>query len=308
LSDQIIEEKSMFLSNSHPWPLQNTFKKSFCFQGIGIHTGKDIKATLKPAPENTGIRFVRTDTEKRIEIPASWQHIQESPLCTSLHKDGHHIHTIEHLMAALYGYGIDNAIIELDGPEVPIFDGSASPFLFLMECIGREEQKAYRNFIKIQKEIKIEENASKASFKPFQGLKIDSEIHFEAAVIGRQKREFYFSKSLFKQDIAPARTFGFLKDVDRLHAAGLSKGASLDNVVVINHENDVMNPEGLRFKDEFIRHKILDSIGDLYLGGWILGAFEGYKSSHALHLKLLKTLFEDEKAYTVLKGPTSSNA
>jgi UDP-3-O-[3-hydroxymyristoyl] N-acetylglucosamine deacetylase len=252
--------------------------------------------TLLPAAPDTGVVFRRTDTGT--EILASWFNTIESPRCTILSNgEGTTIGTVEHLMAALAGAEVDNAIIELDGQEVPIMDGSSAPFLFLIECAGLVEQEAARRAIKVLKPITITEDGATAALLPDHGFSMSFEISFANPLISRQDMCMVFDATTFKAELSRARTFGFLDEVDRLRAAGFGRGGSLDNVVVVNGDH-ILNAGGLRYADEFVRHKLLDAFGDLYLaGGPIIGRFCGVRSGHAHTRHLLAALFADSEAW-----------
>jgi UDP-3-O-[3-hydroxymyristoyl] N-acetylglucosamine deacetylase len=241
--------------------------------------------------------FRRTDLDG-VEVSATWQNAIETPLCTTLvSADGHKISTIEHLMSAFMGCGIDNALVEVDGPEVPIMDGSASPFVFLIDCAGLIEQDAPKRAIRILKSVTAAEPHRAATLKPYDGFSVDFEIEFDHPLVRKQKWYAPITGELYRRDIARARTFGFLHEIDKLRAMGLARGGSLKNAVVIG-EDSVLNDEGLRFPDELVRHKVLDSIGDLLLiGGPLLGHFSGDKAGHALTLRLLNRLFDDDTAW-----------
>jgi UDP-3-O-[3-hydroxymyristoyl] N-acetylglucosamine deacetylase len=274
-------------------------------RGIGLHSGQKVAMTLRPAPPDTGIVFRRTDSTA--EIPASWANMIESPLCTSLSNgEGISVGTVEHLMAALAGAEIDNAIVELDGPEVPIMDGSSAPFLFLIECAGVVEQDAARRAIKVLKAVSIIEDAAMAELFPDNGFSMSFEIDFENPLIRRQDICVVFDRATFRTELSRARTFGLLDDVNRLRAAGFARGGSLDNAVVVGRDH-VLNTGGLRYGDEFVRHKLLDAFGDLYLaGGQIIGSFRGVRSGHSHTRRLLAALFADDEAwcYTTLSPAT----
>jgi UDP-3-O-[3-hydroxymyristoyl] N-acetylglucosamine deacetylase len=261
--------------------------------------------TLHPAAPETGIVFRRTGSAA--EIRANWANAIESALCTALSNgEGTTIGTVEHLMAALAGAEIDNAVIELDGPEVPIMDGSSAPFLFLIECAGIVEQDAARRAIKVLKPVSITEDGATASLFPDHEFSMSFEIDFDNPLIRRQDICLVFDAETFKTELSRARTFGLLDDVNRLRAAGFARGGSLDNAVVVGHDH-VLNAGGLRFGDEFVRHKLLDAYGDLYLaGGPLVGRFRGARSGHAHTRRLLAALFGDEEAwcYTTLSRTT----
>jgi len=283
---------------------QRTLKNAIHCSGIGLHSGAKVNMTLRPAAPNVGILFRRTGLPNGpLEIPATWEHAIETPLCTTLvdrarGADGTSLATIAHPMHALRGYTRDNAEIELDGPEVPVMDGSAAPFVFLIECAGTVAQDAPRRVIEILKEVSVSEPDRTASFIPGQGMAIDFEIDFDNPVVARQTWSMQVSENAYKRDIARARTFGFLHEVDRMRAMGLARGGSLDNAIVISGDQ-ILNAGGLRFENEFVRHKVLDLIGDLFLaGGPVIGLTRGYRAGHALTLRLLQTLFADRKAWS----------
>jgi UDP-3-O-[3-hydroxymyristoyl] N-acetylglucosamine deacetylase len=275
---------------------QQTLKTPIGCRGVGLHSGRKVRMTLRPAPPDTGIVFRRTDAGA--EIRASWVNTIASPLCTVLSNgEGITIGTVEHLMAALAGAEIDNAVVELDGPEVPIMDGSAAPFLFLIECAGFAEQDAARRAIKVLKPVSVIEADATASLLPDHGFSMSFEIDFDNPLINRQDARVVFEAGTFKAEISRARTFGLLDQVDRLRAAGFGRGGSLDNVVVVSGDH-VLNAGGLRYDDEFVRHKLLDALGDLYLaGGPIIGQFRGVRSGHGHTRRLLAALFADAEAW-----------
>jgi UDP-3-O-[3-hydroxymyristoyl] N-acetylglucosamine deacetylase len=265
--------------------------------------------TLRPAPPDTGILFRRTDTAA--EIPANWTNTIGSPLCTALsNREGISVGTVEHLMAALAGAEIDNAIAELDGPEVPIMDGSSAPFLFLIECAGIVEQDAVRRAMKVLKPISITEDDATAELLPDHGFSMSFEIDFENPLIRRQEICLVFDAQTFKTELSRARTFGLLDDVNRLRAAGFARGGSLDNAVVVGRDH-VLNTGGLRYADEFVRHKLLDAFGDLYLAGSpLIGSFRGVRSGHSHTRRLLQALFAETDAwcYTTMSRMTEFSA
>jgi UDP-3-O-[3-hydroxymyristoyl] N-acetylglucosamine deacetylase len=275
---------------------QQTLKTKIGCRGIGLHSGRKVALTFLPAPADTGIVFRRTDAGA--EIRASWANAIESPRCTVLSNgEGITIGTVEHLMAALAGAEIDNAIIELDGPEVPIMDGSAAPFLFLIECAGIVEQDAPRRAIKVLKPVSIVGDRATAVLLPDHGFSMSFEIDFDNPLIRRQDVCLVFDATTFKSELSRARTFGLIDEVDRLRAAGLGRGGSLDNVVMVSGDH-VLNTGGLRYADEFVRHKLVDAFGDLYLaGGPIIGRFCGVRSGHAQNRRLLAALFADSEAW-----------
>jgi len=259
---------------------QRTLKTRIGSRGVGLHSGQKVTMRLLPAAPDTGIVFRRTDAGA--EIPATWVNTIESPRCTVLSNgEGITVGTVEHLMAALAGAEIDNVIVELDGPEVPIMDGSSAPFLFLIECAGLIEQDAARRAIKVLKPVSVSEEGATATLSPDHGFSMSFEISFANPLIRRQDICVVFDAATFKAELSRARTFGLLDEVDRLRAAGFGRGGSLDNVVVVSGDH-ILNAGGLRYADEFVRHKLLDAFGDLYLaGGPIIGRFRGMRSGHA---------------------------
>ncbi|MEE2954534.1 MAG: UDP-3-O-acyl-N-acetylglucosamine deacetylase [Pseudomonadota bacterium] len=293
-----------FIKNKEQHPLnvvfQKTLKSSISCTGIGLHTGQNVSMAIIPAEENHGIVFQRTDLKKEDGfIPASWDHIVDTQMSTTIgNVYGARVATIEHLMAALSGCGIDNAVVEINGPEVPVMDGSAEPFVFLIECVGIKELTAPRRAIKIVRDIQVEDENCFINAKPEDSFSISFEIDFEDVFVGRQRLDLQFVNGTFKTDIARARTFGFLDEVNALRKAGLARGGSLENAIVISG-NSILNNDGLRYKDEFVRHKILDCVGDLYLAGApILGRIDAFRSGHALNKKFLKELFQNEHAWS----------
>jgi UDP-3-O-[3-hydroxymyristoyl] N-acetylglucosamine deacetylase len=281
---------------------QRTLKRSIRAKGVGIHTGKTIYLTLKPAPIDTGIVFVRTDLEPNVSIKACLDNVGDTTLSTCLIKDKTRISTIEHLMSAFAGLGIDNAYVDVTGPEVPIMDGSAAPFVFLIQSAGIEEQNALKKFIRIKKKVKVKHNNKWVMVTPYEGFQVSFAIDFDHPVFKNtaQTSTVDFSGTAFVKDISRARTFGFLGEFEQLQSQNLALGCSLNNVIVID-DYRVLNEEGLRYNDEFVKHKILDAIGDLYLlGSNMIGAFSGYKSGHALNNTLLKTILATADAWEVV--------
>jgi UDP-3-O-[3-hydroxymyristoyl] N-acetylglucosamine deacetylase len=283
---------------------QNTIATIITCSGIGVHSGKIVNATFKPAAVNTGICFVRNDIKNKNNIiKADYKNVHKTKLGTSLvNEDGVEVATVEHLMAGIFGANIDNLLIELDNIEIPIFDGSSEPFIFLLHCAGIKKQEEYRKFLKIEKKIKVFSHDNKesfAAFEPSMDLLIDFSIEFQQKIIGKQRFLFDSSKDDFQYVISRARTFGLKSEVDYMRSHNLALGGSLDNAVVVD-DDKVLNPDGLRFKDEFVRHKILDVVGDLYLTGMpIIGKYEGKKSGHELNNKLLHKLFSDPSNYSI---------
>lgn len=282
---------------------QQTLKSPISCKGIGLHSGKEVSLTIRPAEAGTGIVFVRTDLETGQNIiPAQWDNVTDTRLCTLISNQyGAEVGTIEHLMAALAGCHVDNAIVELDAPEVPIMDGSSAPFVFLIECTGLVQQTARRLEIKILEPVEYKEGNSWARFTPGPATTFELEIDFQTKAIDRQVRTMQLVENSFKKELSDARTFGFLQEVDALRQIGLCRGGSLENAIVIDGDK-IMNEEGLRYEDEFVRHKLLDSIGDLYLAGHkFIGHFEGYRSGHGINNKLLRALFATPSAWCLVE-------
>jgi len=278
---------------------QRTLKNVIRATGVGLHTGKKVYLTLRPAPIDTGLIFCRTDLDPVVEIKATALNVGDTHLSTALVKDGVRIATIEHLMSAFAGLGIDNAFIEVSAAEVPVMDGSAGPFVFLIQSAGIEEQNAPKTFIRIKKKLRIEDGDKWAQFEPFDGFKVAFTIDFDHPVFqaNGQTAEIDFAKTSFVREISRARTFGFMKDVEILREQQLALGASLENAVVVD-DFRILNEDGLRYENEFVKHKILDAIGDIYLlEHSLIGAFRGYKSGHALNNLLIRALLENENAW-----------
>lgn len=280
-------------------PYQTSLKNSIHCAGVTLHQGEKVSLSLAPAPAGHGIVFHRRDLG--VTLPALWSHAVESHLCTSLmDAKGAGVATIEHLMAALVGCGVDNALIELDGPEVPIMDGSSAPFVFLIECAGLVEQDAPRQVLEILKPVSVSQGDRFARLLPAEEFSISFEIDFASPVIRRQSWDGELSPSVFKRELARARTFGFMEEVEQLRAKGLARGGSLENAVVVSGDR-VLNQDGLRFSNEFVRHKALDALGDLALAGApIKGRFEASRTGHAMTLQLLRQLFADPSAYRLV--------
>ena len=291
---------------------QRTLKRPITCKGIALHSGHKVSMTLKPGAESTGIIFKRTDVASDIgEIPATWDRVVDTRLCTMLgNEHGVTLSTVEHLMAALAGCGIDNAEIEVNGPEIPVMDGSAEPFVVLIESAGVVEQDAPRRVIRVLKTITIQDGDSTATLRPASHLSLDVAIDFDNKVISQQNLNVGLVNGAFSKELSRARTFGFLHEVEQLRKVGLAQGGSLDNAIVVSGDS-IMNEDGLRFDDEFVRHKILDAVGDLYLaGGSLIAAFSGSKVGHASNNTLLKALFSDDDAWTYddLQGEEMSSA
>lgn len=287
---------------------QRTLKNTIRATGIGIHKGEKVYLTLKPAPVDTGIIFRRVDLDPVVEIPGHSNYVGSTTLCTTLQLGDTQVSTVEHLMSAMAGLGIDNAYVELSSHEVPIMDGSAGPFVFLLQSAGIQEQEAPKRFIRIKKPIEVTEGEEGtdgykvARLLPFDGFKVSFTIDFKHPAFnqGNQSIMLDFSKTSFVKEISRARTFAFLKDYEYMRSLNLALGGSVDNAIVLD-DFKVLNEDGLRYGDEFVRHKVLDAIGDIYLTGQsVIGAFEGYKSGHSLNNKLLKALYANRDCYEVV--------
>lgn len=278
---------------------QRTLKNVIRATGVGLHTGEKVYLTLKPAPVDTGIVFRRADLDPVVEIPARAESVGDTRLSTTLTNGSVRIATVEHLLSAFAGMGIDNAYVEVSAPEVPIMDGSAGPFVFLIQSAGVREQSALKQFIRIKRTVIVEDGDKWARFDPFEGFKVSFSIDFDHPVFRnrRQSAEVDFSTTSFVREISRARTFGFMRDIELLREKKLALGGSLDNAVVVD-DYRILNEDGLRYDDEFVKHKVLDAVGDLYLLGCsLIGAFSGYKSGHALNNRLLRVLMADESAW-----------
>jgi UDP-3-O-[3-hydroxymyristoyl] N-acetylglucosamine deacetylase len=274
---------------------QRTLKSLVSASGVGLHTGQKVRITLRPAPVDTGVVFRRVDLASPVDIPARAELVGEARLASTLIKGDVKIHTVEHLMSALGGLGVDNAYVDLDAPELPIMDGSASPFVLLIQQAGIEEQPAPKKFLRVTRRVEVKDGDKWARFEPYEGYRLSFSIEFRHPVIERttQAVTVDFAETSYLKEIARARTFGFMHEVEDLRDSGLALGGGLDNAVVLD-EYRVLNSEGLRFADEFIRHKLLDAIGDLYLlGRPLLGAFTAHKSGHALNNRLLRAALAD---------------
>jgi UDP-3-O-[3-hydroxymyristoyl] N-acetylglucosamine deacetylase len=278
---------------------QRTLKSMIRATGVGLHTGTKVYMTLRPAAAHTGIVFRRTDLTPQVEIKGEPYSVGDTRLSSCLEKDNARVFTVEHLMSALAGLGIDNAYVDLSAPEVPIMDGSAGPFVFLLQSAGIEEQNAPKQFVRILKPVEVKEGDKWVRFEPYSGFKLTMGIDFAHPVFdkARQSVTVDFSTTSYIKEVSRARTFGFMQDVETLRAQGLALGGSLDNAIVLD-EYRVLNTDGLRYEDEFVKHKVLDAIGDLYLLGHpLIGAFSGHKSGHALNNRLLRRLLEDKPSW-----------
>jgi UDP-3-O-[3-hydroxymyristoyl] N-acetylglucosamine deacetylase len=289
-------------------PNQYTLKKSVSCSGVGLHSGDKVKLTIRPASENSGIRFYRTDLDDKNGIPALMNKVVDTRLATTIADKEMYVSTTEHVMAALQGFGIDNANIEINGAEVPIMDGSAGPFILLLKRAGLKKQNAMRKFLRITKEISFTSGDTTIKILPYEGYKISSEIYFEDSIIDKQTYSLDINQDRFSKEISRARTFGYVEQVEELWANGLAQGGNLDNVIAIHWDrNSILNEGGLRFGDEFIRHKVLDLIGDLALMGCpILGHIVATRSGHTQHLGFMKTVAEATDCWEIVELETSN--
>ena len=281
---------------------QRTLKNAIRATGVGLHTGKKVMLTLRSAPVNTGIIFRRIDLDPVIEIHARPENVGDTRLSTTLISGKTRISTVEHLLSALAGFGIDNAYIDLSSDEVPIMDGSAGPFVFLIQSAGVEEQNAPKQFIRIKQRVRVEEPDKWAMFEPFNGFKVGFTIEFDHPAFNEKncRAEIDFSTTSFVKEVSRARTFGFMREVELLRERNLALGGSLDNAVVVD-DYRILNDDGLRYEDECVKHKILDAIGDLYLlGHSLIGSFSGYKSGHELNNHLLRQLLANKSAWEIV--------
>lgn len=281
---------------------QRTLKNVIRATGVGLHTGDKVYLTLRPAAADVGIVFRRVDLAQPVEIKACPENVTDTRLSTTVECDGVRVSTIEHLMSAFAGLGIDNAYVDLTAAEVPIMDGSAGPFVFLVQSAGIAEQSAPKRFIRIKRKVEVREGEKWARFEPFDGFKVSFQIDFNHPTFrnSRQQAIVDFSTTSFVKEISRARTFGFMAEVEALRAAGLARGGGLDNAVVMD-DYRILNDDGLRYEDEFVKHKVLDAIGDLYLlGRPLIGAFSAHKSGHALNNRLLQKLVAEQEAWELM--------
>ena len=286
-------------------PMQRTLRNTIRATGVGLHSGQKVFMTLRPANADTGIVFRRTDLDPVVEIPARADLVTETMLCTGLSAGAGKVMTVEHLLSALAGLGIDNAYVDLSAPEVPIMDGSAGPFVFLLQSAGIQEQAAPKRFIRIRRTVEVREGDKTARFEPYEGFKLGFTVEFDHPAIpaAQSRAEVDFSSTTYVREVSRARTFGFMRDLEFMRERNLGLGGSMDNAIVLD-EFRVLNEDGLRYADEFVRHKILDAVGDLYLAGHpIIGAFEGFKSGHALNNKLVRALLADAAAWEAVTFP-----
>ncbi len=281
---------------------QRTLKNVIRATGVGLHTGEKVYLTLRPAPSDTGIVFRRIDLTDPVDIRACPENVSDTRLSTTLENNGVRVSTVEHLMSAFAGLGIDNAYVDLTAAEVPIMDGSAGPFVFLIQSAGISEQSAPKRFIRIKQEIRVQEGDKWACFEPFEGFKVSFAIEFNHPTFqnSTQHASVDFSTTSFVKEISRARTFGFMGDLEALRQAGLARGGGLDNAIVLD-DYRILNDDGLRYEDEFVKHKVLDAIGDLYLLGHpLIGSFSAHKSGHSLNNRLLRKLVTNQEAWELI--------
>lgn len=281
---------------------QRTLRNAIRATGVGLHTGDKVYLTLKPAPVDSGIVFRRTDLNPPVDVIARAENVGDTTLSTTLMNGDVRVSTVEHLLSAMAGLGIDNAIVELSAPEVPIMDGSAGPFVFLLQSAGIEEQEAAKKFIRIKRPVTVEQDDKVARFLPFDGFKVSFAIDFDHPVFRDRSgyAEFDFSSTSFVKEVSRARTFGFAHEIEYLRSQGLARGGSVDNAIVVD-EYRILNEDGLRYEDEFVKHKVLDAIGDLYLLGYsLIGEFKAFKSGHALNNASLRALIAQTDAWEMV--------
>ncbi len=281
---------------------QRTLKNTIRATGVGLHSGEKVYLTLRPAAVDTGIVFRRTDLDPVVEIKATATNVSETTMSTTISEGDVKVGTVEHLLSALAGLGIDNLYVEVSAPEVPIMDGSSGPFVFLVQSAGIQEQSAAKKFIRIKKPVSVSEGDKIASFAPYDGFKVSFTIDFDHPVFASQRQDISidFSSTSFVKEVSRARTFGFMQDIEFLRSKNLALGGSMDNAIVVD-EYSILNEDGLRYEDEFVRHKVLDAIGDLYLLGYgLVGEFHGVKSGHGLNNKLLRELLLNQDCYDVV--------
>jgi len=289
---------------------QRTLNNTIRATGVGLHSGEKVYLTLKPAPVDSGIIFRRVDLDPIVDIPANALQVGETTLSTTLVKDHAKVDTVEHLLSAMAGLGIDNAIVELSAQEVPIMDGSSGPFVFLLQSAGIAEQEAPKKFIRIKRKVEVREDDKVASFVPYEGFKVSFEIDFDHPVFRQsvQKASLDFSSTSYVKEVSRARTFGFTKDLEYMRSKNLALGGSVKNAIVVD-DYRVLNEDGLRYDDEFVKHKILDAVGDLYLlGHSLIGEFVGYKSGHGLNNRLLRELLQQEDAWEFVEFTETENS
>jgi len=292
----------LIASNLTPVIKQRTLNNTIRATGVGLHTGEKVYLTLKPAPINSGILFRRIDLDPVVEIEAKAVNVGDTTLSTSLVNGDVRVSTVEHLLSAMAGLGIDNAVVDVTSAELPIMDGSAGPFVFLIQSAGIIEQSAPKKFIRIKHPVKVQEDDKTAMFEPYNGFRVTFAIDFDYPVFRNRclKASVDFSTTSFVKEVSRARTFGFMHEIEYLRSKGLARGGSMDNAIVVD-ENKILNEDGLRYEDEFVKHKVLDAIGDLYLLGYsLIGSFEAYKSGHALNNALLRELLSHKDAWEIV--------
>jgi len=279
--------------------LQHTLRAPVYTRGVGLHGGRKVNLTLRPAPANTGIVFSRVDLPEKPSFQVEPHRVTDTRMCSALEANGAKVATVEHLLSALAGLAVDNLLIELDGPEIPIMDGSAAPFVYLIQGVGLEAQNAPRRYIRVLRTVRVEEGDKWAEFRPYEGYRLRFHIDFDHPALQQSGNALHmdFSRAEYVREISRARTFGFMRDVEYLRAHGLALGGTLDNAIVMD-ELSVLNAEGLRYADEFVKHKVLDALGDLYLSGHpLLAEFDAYKSGHGLNNQLLCALMDQPEAW-----------
>lgn len=289
---------------------QRTLKNTIRATGVGLHTGEKVYLTIRPSESDTGIRFRRVDLDEPVVISAIPSNVGETTLSTTLVSGGVKISTVEHLLSAFAGLGIDNALIDVSSAEVPIMDGSAGPFVFLLQSAGVVEQESPKQYLRIKRSVRVEEDDKWAAFEPFNGFKVTFTIDFEHPAFEEHLKTatMDFSSTTFVKEVSRARTFGFMKDIEMLRSNNLALGGSMDNAIVVD-DSKILNEDGLRYADEFVKHKILDAIGDLYLLGYsLIGSFVGHKSGHALNNKLLRTLLAETDAWEMVSYENEADA
>jgi len=278
---------------------QRTLQHPIRCSGIGLHSGHKVELSLRPAPENTGIVFHRMVDGQCVKIPARAEYVTDTRMCTTLGKDRVCIATVEHLLSAMAGLGIDNAVVDVGGPEVPIMDGSSAPFVFLIQCAGIQEQSAPKKVLRILKKVSMQEGEKRCSLYPAAGFRVSYMLDYDHPLLRKRKSSVDFSSQAYTREVARARTFGFLHEIEALQKAGLALGGSLENAIVLDAFR-VVNEGGLRYEDECVRHKILDTVGDLALAGYpVVGAFEGERTGHDMNHRLVKALLADTSAWRI---------
>ncbi|MEL6869353.1 MAG: UDP-3-O-acyl-N-acetylglucosamine deacetylase [Pseudomonadota bacterium] len=289
---------------------QRTLKTTIRATGVGLHTGDKVFLTLRPAAVNTGVVFRRVDLENPVDIPAHGDAVRETMLGTNLFNGEHKVATVEHLLAAVSALGIDNLYVDISAPEVPIMDGSAAPFVFLIQSAGIEEQDAAKRLLRIRRKVRVEDGDKWAELTPFDGFRINFGIQFNHPVFNKQRQHISLdlSSSAFLRDVSRARTFGFMRDIEALRERGLTLGGSMDNAIVLD-DYRILNEDGLRYEDEFVKHKVLDAVGDLFLlGHSLVGEYSAFKSGHDLNNKLVRAVLNDSDAYDVVTFGEQSKA